>query len=328
MVKYKLVCFYSEGQPNDNGLPIAYNKELMENLAKNEFDEITWYTPKKLRDMGYDYFVKERTPGLVKNAGMYNIGNCAWRPLIMLLELEKMNDGDIVVYRDCNVKKYPFQHKKKQYKNIKQTIDFCLKRCQFDFFIPRENSRLLLHYYVKTNIIRELGENHPFTYKFPLHFSGLLTIAKKSMISIELLTEWKKACQKEEWMDGKIYGPLFHKFRHSTPEQGILCVIISNWIRKRKYNIPLDYPRMQFRGRDISRKTIFSKKQCHNLSLLNSNGKESYLGEWSNNKIPTDFNWKNYLNFNKDLEKNGVNTQKKAESHWISNGRYEGRKFK
>ncbi len=328
MVKYKLVCFYSEGPPNDNGLSIGHNKELMNNLARNEFDEIIWYTPKKLRDMGYDYFVKERTPGLVKNPGMCNIGNCAWRPLIMLLELEKMDDGDILVYRDCNIKKYPGQHTQNQYKNIKQTIDFCLNRCGFDFFIPRESSRLLLHTYVKTNIIRELGENHPFTYKFPLHFSGLLTIARKSMISIELLTEWKEACQKEEWMDGKTYGPLYYKFRRSTPEQGILCVIISNWIRKRKYNIPIDYPRIQFKFRNITRKILFSGKNCNNIQLINSNGKESYLGEWSNNKIPNDFNWQNYLSFNKDLEKNGCNTREKAESHWILEGRYEGRKYK
>ena len=56
MVKYKLLCFYSEGPPNDNGLPLVDNKELMTNLAKDQFDEIIWYTPKKLRDMGYDYY--------------------------------------------------------------------------------------------------------------------------------------------------------------------------------------------------------------------------------------------------------------------------------
>lgn len=322
MVKYKLVCFYSEGPPNDNGLPISDNKNLMINLAKDQFDEIIWYTPSKLKELGYNYFVKERDPGLVLNPGMSKIGNCAWRPLIMLLELEKMQEGDILVYRDCNVKKYQFQHKVKQYKQIRKIIDYCLKTCGFDFFVPRESPYLLLESYVKTNIIRELGENNAFTYKFPLHFSGLLTIARKSSISIELLTEWKQACEKEEWMDGKTYGPLYSKFRHSTPEQGILCVIISNWIRKRKFNIPPDYPKIQFIGRDITRHIVF------NTILPQLNGKENFKGEWCNYKLPDDFNWKSYVNKYTDLQRAKINTKEKAEHHWLHNGRYEGRKYK
>ena len=322
MVKYKLICFYSEGPPNDNGLSLAHNKELMTNLAKDHFDEIIWYTPKKLKEMGYDYFVKEREAGLVKNPGMCKIGNCAWRPLIMLLELEKMEKGDILVYRDCNVKKYSFQHKPEQYKQLRQIIDYCLKTCNFDFFVPRESPHLLLQSYVKTNIIRELGDNNAFTYKFPLHFSGLLTIARKSPISIQLLTEWKQACEKEEWMDGKTYGPLYSNFRWFTPEQGILCVIISNWIRKRKFNIPPDYPKIQFKSRDITRKIEF------NTILPELNGKENFEGEWCNYNLPDDFNWKSYVNRYGDLQKAGINTKEKAEHHWLHHGRYEGRKYK
>jgi hypothetical protein len=323
MVKYKLICFYSEGPPNDNGLSLAHNKELLTNLAKDHFDEIIWYTPAKLKEMGYDYFVKEREAGLVsRNHGMCNIGNCAWRPLIMLLELEKMEKGDILVYRDCNVKKYPHQHKPEQYKQIRQIIDYCLKTCSFDFFVPRESSHLLLQSYVKTNIIRELGENHPFTYKFPMHYSGLLTIARKSPISIQLLTEWKQACEKEEWMDGKKYGPLYSNFRWFTPEQGILCVIISNWIRKRKFNIPADYPKIQFKSRDITRKIEFDTK----LPVLG--GKENYEGEWCDYNIPDDFEWQSYVNKYSDLQKARINTKEKAEHHWLHNGRYEGRNYK
>ena len=116
MVQYKLICFYSEGPPNDNGLRLGHCKEIVTNSAKDYFDEIIWYTPTKLREMGYDYYVKEREPGLVNNSGMSYIGNCAWRPLIMLLELEKMQEGDILVYRDCKNKK---QNKKTTFYNVK-----------------------------------------------------------------------------------------------------------------------------------------------------------------------------------------------------------------
>jgi hypothetical protein len=324
MVKYKLICFYSEGPPYDNGLPLAHCKEILTNSAKDYFDEIIWYTPTKLRKMGYDYYVKERVSGLVKNAGMHNIGNCAWRPLIMLLELKKMQEGDILVYRDCS-NRHKIMVSREQFSQMKQIIDYCLKTCGFDFFVPREQEKkfsLKLQSFVKTNIIRELGENHPFTYKFPLLYSGLLTIARKSPISIQLLTEWKEACEKEEWMDGKIYGPLHSEFKWFTPEQGILCVIISNWIRKRKFNIPLDYPKIQFFGRNITRYIEF------NTILPELNGKENYEGEWCNLNVPDDFDWECYVNKYSDLQKDGIDTKEKAETHWLNHGRYEGKKYK
>ena len=78
MVKYNLVFFFSEGDPNDKGLNLSHNKDKLFEIAGEHFDNISWYTPKKLKDMGYDYYVKERERGHVtKNRGMNNIGNCA-----------------------------------------------------------------------------------------------------------------------------------------------------------------------------------------------------------------------------------------------------------
>ena len=70
MVKYRLVFFFSEGTPHDKGLSLSENKDLIINLAKDYFDEISWYTPRKLKEMGYDFYIKERNGGLVKNPGM------------------------------------------------------------------------------------------------------------------------------------------------------------------------------------------------------------------------------------------------------------------
>ena len=271
--------------------------------------------------MGYDYYVKERNGGLVKNPGMSNIGNCSWRPLIMKLELEKMDDKDILVYRDCNVLKYKFQHTKDQYKSIKKIIDECLHDCQFDFFVPRESYSLSLKTYVKTNIIRELGENHPFTYNFPILFSGLLTIARKSPVSLELLNDWKQACEKEEWIDGETYGPLYYNFRHSTPEQGLLCVVISNWIRQRKHNIPTDYPKVIFSERNLLKKKTYDEKKCSYLCYIDSNVRENYLGQWSNS-IPDDFNWKTYISLYNDL-KIHIKNEEQAKAHYLINGIFE-----
>lgn len=242
--------FFSEGPPNDNGLKLSHNKDLLLPIVEKHFDNISYYTPSILKQMGYEYYVKERNTELVsKNPGMSKIGNSAWKPLILLLELQKMNEGDILLYRDCNLSKYK---NLTYYDNIRDIIDLCLQKANFDFFISREKEspKFKLKYWCKTNVIKELGENHKFVYEFPLCVCNLL-IVRKSKISIELLNEWKLACEKEEWIDGKKYGNLYKDFKWSTSEQAILNVILANWIRKRKYNIPIKYPSVILKNRDI-----------------------------------------------------------------------------
>ena len=76
--------------------------------------------------MGYEDYVKERPKGLVtKNKKMSLIGNCAWRPLIMLLELSKMEEGDILIYRDSNISGYR-KNALSCYENIRNVVDQCL----------------------------------------------------------------------------------------------------------------------------------------------------------------------------------------------------------
>lgn len=260
--KFNLVYFVSEGQPYDNGLKLTDNIQLVEKYASQHFDHIEYYTPRKLVNMGFGSYVKDyKEIGLTtQNLGMTRIGNSAWKPKIMLLELQKMNYGDILIYRDSNISKYK---QLGNYDNIRLLAEKCLEICEFDFFISRDLHEYTRTYEItKTNIIRELGDNHEFTYDFPI-VCGYFLIVRKSSISIELLTEWDKACQIEKWIDPFQYGDLHPNFQWSCNEQSIICVIIANWIRKRKHNIPLKYPFIAFEERDIQK-----PKLCINYDYL------------------------------------------------------------
>ena len=248
--KYNLVCFYSEGEPNDKGLNLSENRELVLDHATNHVDNIEFYTPKKLIEMGYDYYVKDYDEcGLAtENPGMNRIGFEAWKPLIILLELQKMNEGDVLIYRDCNILKYK---NLKEYNNIKNITDKCFDLCHFDFVVTRELEHLYLRQVTKPNILRELGENHPFTFAFPNLIANQLFF-KKTHISIEFLKDWKWACEHEEWINGTQYDQELNKdFLHSCNAQSLMGTTIANWIRTRKYEIPLKYPQIRFKGRSI-----------------------------------------------------------------------------
>lgn len=138
VIKTNLVFFYSEGKPFDSALDLKENKTLVFKHAREHVDEISAYTPRLLKEIGYGEYVKEyEKTGLVSaNKGMSKIGFCAWRPLIMLLELEKMNDGDILIYRDSNIKRY---NQLADYTEIREIADMCLDTCSFDFFIANHD---------------------------------------------------------------------------------------------------------------------------------------------------------------------------------------------
>jgi hypothetical protein len=189
-----------------------------------------------------------------------------FRPDIMLHELSKMNDGDLLFYRDINYEKYP------KYKNFEDIIELaleCLDKCGSDFFVPfceqynecKYTKRLV--YQTKTNIIRELGEDHPFSYKFP-QIHAYTFIMRKSQETIEILTELKNATDNDEWMDGKQYGhmePLF--CGESLLDNSLLSTVIANRIRKKK--LPEHYPGLYFLDRDIHKMreyTDYSHLKC------------------------------------------------------------------
>ena len=254
-MKYNLVLFHSEGGDKDRGLPLTSEKNIMVESAKPHFDKISVYTPSIIKSTGYKYYVKEReNTGLVsRNSGQQYIGFCAWKPLILLLELVKMKDGDILVYKDVNCTKVPAY---KDFSYIRQKVDSYLNHVKFDVFVPRNhegwNEPFSNKYFCKTNIIRELGENHPFSYQYAGVCVYFMCI-RKSAASMELLLEWLRACENEEWINGEQYGELQEGFQWSCPEQSILNVILANWIRKRKYNIPVFFPNLIFIERDFNR---------------------------------------------------------------------------
>jgi hypothetical protein len=235
----KLVLFYSESEPFDKGINLTNEKNRMIERYKNDFDEIVEYSPRILKELGYDNFIKDYSNNneCVTNYKMDSIGCCAWKPLIVKLELEKANNNDIIVYHDINCSKYPIYL---TFIDVKNTIQKILKECRYDFFIPQEEN-IPLYKHCKTNVIRELGENHNFNYNFGMLRVNFM-IFKKTDISFKLLNEWIDACLVEKWINGKKYGEIHPEFLWHCPEQGILNNIIANWIRRYTNNIPIHYP--------------------------------------------------------------------------------------
>ncbi len=235
-----LILFHSEGPPYDNASNFTQTTNEIIEFAKPHVDNIFVYTPRILKNLGYGKYVKDYDDlgEAYLNPGIQHIGFLGFRPLIFLLELEKMKDGEILVHRDTNYKKYPSLQ---DYSNFKSHVLKYLKECNFDVFIARENENLQLINHCKTNVINELGENDEFVKNFPLLICNFI-IMRKSKVTMELIKEWLFACEHEEWINGKRYGEMDPRYRWSTSEQCILGIIIAKWVKNRKHNIPINYP--------------------------------------------------------------------------------------
>ena len=271
-VVINFVSFYTEGLPKDEGSDYTDRLPLMQNHVHGHFNKIILHTPTTLRNLGYGKYLGEYndTP-MIGYKSILKLGLSAYRPAMFLHELDKMNDGDILFHRDIDYKKYPAYE---NFDGIEEFIKKSLDICQFDFFIPHHDVTQkevfdLTHrltFLTKTNVIRELGEDHPFTYNFPM-LNAYMFIMRKSPATIELLTEWKEAMEHREWMDGETYGEMHPEFIWTTLDQSILSVIIANWIRKGKYNISKEYPFIALKDRD--HRQIVYYKDIYNYNYLN-----------------------------------------------------------
>ena len=71
--KFNFVYFLSEGPPHDNGLNLIENKTILEENAKPHFDNIAFYTPRKMIEYGLNNYVKDyKTEGSFKRLYKYS----------------------------------------------------------------------------------------------------------------------------------------------------------------------------------------------------------------------------------------------------------------
>lgn len=234
--------FYTEGPPNDEAKNMSDLIPEIEKNAKDHFNKITFYTPKKLRLLGYGRYVKEHKlyPASSTWSPVEKFGLSAFRPVIMLHELSQMNDGDILFFRDTNWKKYPNYKNFEYYPEIAERV---LNECKFDFFVNPQEAGYPNQKFCKAKVLRELGESIDLVNKKIIAVHAYMFIMRKSKVTIELLTEWRTAMENDSWLNGDLFDEVQSpEFFYHAIDNCILSVIIAKWIYKRKYNIPKNYP--------------------------------------------------------------------------------------
>ena len=118
MSKVYLLSFYTEGFPADSGVNLTSIAEQFFQYAKPHFNQVFMANPTSICtfDKNFLPLVKDYTDYDSLNAARYSlphnkewakVGFMMWKPRLIRVMLEKINEGDILLFHDINFKKYP-----------------------------------------------------------------------------------------------------------------------------------------------------------------------------------------------------------------------------
>jgi hypothetical protein len=225
MAKYHMITFFSQGPPHDKGLNLQKAANSLEQKYVNYVDSFTKYSPKVLKNMGHplvDYSAEYQPEN---NQGYPATGFGYWRPLIIFLKLQEIENGDILFQQDCNVEKNP------QFlnlaENVKNFANLALKNR--DFFIAHHHHPAEMRFYVKGDLIDKItGDDFDWYLNKPMfrisHF-----LCRKTDVTMKIVKEWLDLCTPENLIPPSI--KIYDKFDHHTMEQAVLNLIIYKYIR-------------------------------------------------------------------------------------------------
>lgn len=256
----RFVSFISEGGGFDKGIDFRAVFDKVWGQLWGKFP-ITFYKPRMIRELGYDYAVKEYDIN-EKNKCGYNrnaeyLGLYAWKPLILLIELQKMSDGDILIYHDSDIYKYPDYLTKNINRDIVIRAKTALEQSRFDVAIgrysvtnnPMEENRL--KHICKKHTIEYITKNYKAVCNFPRINSNIIFI-KKSKVSMELVEEWNKLCKIPELISQYPNHNSVPEYRWHNNETAILNALIAKWVLERKNDISIFYPSIHYNNNDLN----------------------------------------------------------------------------
>lgn len=208
----------------------------------------TAWTPQSVRDSGGGHLVRTSSHKLLHNKGLNDIGYGAFKPWILLRELDRVTSGAVVVYRDANVFKYPGYLRSPQ--QLADVVELALQRAGADVFMPAHVTAtgcrgLPLAVHCKTHVVRELGGNLSAVVRdFPLLRANLIAV-RNTPRARRLLHEWLDAVQRQDWMAPvPDPGPHDPRFLYHTPEQCLFSILAARGALRGA--LPPSYPGVAF----------------------------------------------------------------------------------
>jgi len=246
--RYKFVSFYTEGEQVDRCINLQRSASVLNQTLSKYVDETRFYNKRELAGNGNtQYLVREFGDEPKYNAKTHLIGYLRWKPYIILEQLLKANDGDVVYYRDCNVEKYPEILHDIEY--TPQILEHVLH--DTDLFVPIEDfPTIQMRHHVKQEVVDALYSGNGSIDNKPLYNASVI-VCRRNENTIQFMRKWLKCCENDMLISSE-YNIQIAKpdFKWNTQEQAILNILLQNEINARK--LPYKHPFYSMHNREFS----------------------------------------------------------------------------
>jgi hypothetical protein len=176
------------------------------------FDEIIFLQPE---DLGYDFY-KRHTPFIerVKRAH----GHWIWKPYIICAQLEKMQDGDILVYGDAG---NSITGTPEEFHTLVHSV------VETPGIIADQHNRLGAH--CKKDVIRRMGVNvDEYRYR-PVAEANRIIIQNSLTMRTAMIDWYEACCDYRNIDDSESEEPNFPEFLFHRHDQSVFSVVFNKY---------------------------------------------------------------------------------------------------
>jgi len=227
-----LVLFQTEGPPHDLGLPLTQEADLLRDVARDAFDSVVVATPRSLlgQDASWAPLLAdhrswvERQPGyspeLRWNRSWAANGLQAWKSRLILERLHHpdVDDGDIVLYHDVNVTRYP-----EYLEGVRRWSGFQRRRLRQASVLLHIDGSSDLRQDVKHELLSDrLGELAPGF--VPSAWSGCLAV-RRDAEGLRFIEDWMELNAQPDLLSPVTSPPFDPRFFWHTADQATLGVL-------------------------------------------------------------------------------------------------------
>lgn len=216
------ITFYTTDQDGIPCTDLRSAEQKVQSIVKSNVDFYHAYSYQE---------VKSKCPDAVHNFRYFYMPNehsgfmgfFKWKPYILLQTMEQMQEGDTLIYKDCNIEKYP------QYKTgleqIRQTTETIFSMIPFPLFVPVEQMNCILQNFIKTSVFKHFHISNEEIKLLPLLNSHLILL-KKNSITTQLIQDWWNTCSNHSLLEPLHPEPKDEHYRHSICAHGIWNVLL------------------------------------------------------------------------------------------------------
>ena len=261
--QFHVLTLFTEGAPFDDGIALVDVERDFRELVEPFVDSYRGYTPRALASDGDDArrltadhrdWVEQhprRSELRNYNSTWARVGFLAWKPYALWKELARddLNDGDIVMYHDVDLRKDPdFRAHVAQWRTLSLAI---LDELETDVFAP---VGLPMGVDVKAFLVERYLDA---SYR---HVRGVwagLIVVRKSAMSAAFVEEWQ---QMSADLDNVSPLPNPHPYPEAawhSGDQAVLSVLAARW--RQTGSLPADWPRFATRGRRFGLTEIYPR---------------------------------------------------------------------